>query len=262
MLRSFAGGDLFGEIWGSPPPRVLALHGWRRTHSDFTGVLGPGSKTGPTSAIALDLPGFGASPPPHDPWGSAEYAALVARVLREGGPGWPEGPVVVLGHSFGGRVAVHLAATDPELVRALVLTGAPVARREGGGRKPPAAFRLMRSARKAHLIPEEMLERARQRYGSADYVAAQGVMRQVLVRLLSENYEDQISRIGCPVELVWGDDDTEAPLSIARAVHGAIPGSILTVSPGAGHMTPQSVPELLRQAVDRALEAPVQAGAC
>jgi pimeloyl-ACP methyl ester carboxylesterase len=86
-------------------------------------------------------------------------------------------------------------------------------------------------------------------------------MRQVLVKLLAENYEDQISRIGCPVELVWGDDDTEAPLAIAKAVHDAIPGSVLTVSPGAGHMTPQSVPELLRQAVDRALDAPVRAGA-
>ena len=225
-------------------------------------MLGPGSVSGPTSAIALDLPGFGASPPPQTAWGSADYAALVARVLREGGPGSPVGPVVVLGHSFGGRVAVHLAATEPELVRALVLTGAPVARRVGAVRKPPAAFRLLRSARKAHLVPEEMLERARQRYGSADYIAAQGVMRQVLVRLLAENYESQISRIRCPVELVWGDDDTEAPLSIAKTVHEEIPGSILTVSAGAGHMTPQSVPELLRHAVDRALDAPVQAGAC
>jgi pimeloyl-ACP methyl ester carboxylesterase len=107
-----------------------------------------------------------------------------------------------------------------------------------------------------------VLERARQRYGSADYVAAQGVMRQVLVKLLAERYEEQLSSIRCPVELVWGDDDTEAPLSIARAVHSAVPGSVLTVSPGAGHMTPLTVPELLRQAVDRALDAPVQAGAC
>jgi pimeloyl-ACP methyl ester carboxylesterase len=87
-------------------------------------------------------------------------------------------------------------------------------------------------------------------------------MRQVLVKLLAERYEEQLSSIRCPVELVWGDDDTEAPLSIARAVHSAIPASVLTVSPGAGHMTPLTVPELLRQAVDRALDAPVQAGAC
>src|SRR5580692_1025745 len=186
MLRSFAGGDLFGETWGVPPARVLALHGWRRTHSDFVGVLGPGSKIGPTSALALDLPGFGASPPPPEAWGSADYAELIARVLGEGGAGLPEAPVVVLGHSFGGRVAVHLAASNPELVRALVLTGAPVARREGPVRKPPVGFRLVRSAHRAHLVGEERMERARKRYGSADYAAAEGVMRQVLVRLLAE----------------------------------------------------------------------------
>lgn len=261
MLRTFAGGDLFGEIWGTPPARVLALHGWRRTHSDFIGVLGTGSSIGPSSAIAVDLPGFGASPPPPEAWGSADYAALVARMLRAGGPGSPEGPVVVLGHSFGGRVAVHLAGSHPDLVRALVLTGAPVGERDGPSRKPPTAFRLIRSARKAHLVPEQMLERARQRYGSPDYIAAQGVMRQVLVTLLAEHYEDQLSRIRCPVELVWGDDDTEAPLSMAESVHAAVPGSVLTIAPGAGHLTPQSVPELLRRAVDRALDAPVQAGA-
>src|ERR1700721_3161310 len=177
MLRSFAGGDLFGETWGDGPARVLALHGWRRTHSDFAGVLGTGSRSGASPSIAVDLPGFGASPPPAEAWGSAEYAELVARTLRTPGPGSPEGPVVVLGHSFGGRVAVHLAASHPELVRSLVLTGAPVARRGGPVRKPPAPFRLIRAARKAHLVPEATLERARQRYGSADYVAAQGVMR-------------------------------------------------------------------------------------
>jgi pimeloyl-ACP methyl ester carboxylesterase len=262
MLRSFSGGDLFGEIWGQPPARVLALHGWRRTHGDFLSVLGPGARTGSSPSIAVDLPGFGASPPPPEAWGSAEYADLVARVLQAGGPGSPDGPVVVLGHSFGGRVAVHLAASRPDLVRALVLTGAPIALRGGPTRKPPAAFRLVRAGRKFHLVPETVLERARQRYGSADYVAAQGVMRQVLVKLLAERYEEQLSSIRCPVELFWGDDDTEAPLSIARAVHSAVPGSVLTVSPGAGHMTPLTVPELLRQAVDRALDAPVQAGAC
>lgn len=156
-------------------------------------------------------------------------------------------------------MAVHLAGAHPEMVRALVLTGAPVARRHGPARRPPLAYRLVRSLRRAHVVPEAMLERARNRYGSADYLAAQGVMRQVLVRILAERYEEQLSLIRCPAELVWADDDTEAPLSIARSVETAIPGAVLTVAPGAGHLTPLSVPGLLRQAVDRALAAPSEA---
>src|SRR5579863_9448521 len=99
MLRSFEGGDLFGDLWGSTPPRVLALHGWRRSHDDFTGVIGPGSSAGACDGVAVDLPGFGASPPPPEAWGSAEYAALVARMLESVGVGSAEAPVVVLGHS-------------------------------------------------------------------------------------------------------------------------------------------------------------------
>jgi pimeloyl-ACP methyl ester carboxylesterase len=182
-------------------------------------------------------------------------------MLDSDGPGTPEAPVVVLGHSFGGRVAVHLAASRPDLVRALVLTAAPVARPEGGTRRrPPARFRLVRALRRAHLVPQSTLETARNKYGSPDYLAATGVMRQVLVRLLAERYEEQLAALHCGVELVWGDDDTEVPLSVAEAVAGAVPGAVLTICPGAGHLTPLTVPDLLRQAVDRALAAPLGAG--
>jgi pimeloyl-ACP methyl ester carboxylesterase len=252
MLRSFADGELFGEMWGEPPPRVIALHGWRRTHGDFTSVVGPGSGSDRYSALAVDLPGFGASPPPESAWGSAEYAALVARTLEE----IQAPPVVVLGHSFGGRIGVHLAASRPDLVKALVLTGAPVARTGAPRRKPPLSFRTIRALRRGRLVPEVVLERSRQRHGSSDYLAARGVVRQVLVRLLAEDYDDRIVRIHCPVELVWADDDTEAPLAVGEKLATMIPGSNLTVCPGAGHMTPLTVPDHLRQAVDRALQAP------
>jgi pimeloyl-ACP methyl ester carboxylesterase len=259
MLRSFAGGEVFGELWGSSPPRVLALHGWRRAHGDFAGVLGPASAQGPSAAAALDLPGFGASPEPPGPWGSADYAATVVRVIEEI-TGGASGPLVVLGHSFGGKIAVNVAASRPDLVRALVLTGAPVAR-TGTARRPPAGFRVVRALRRTGLVSESVLDRARKKYGSADYVAAQGVMRQVLVRVLAEDYSEQLSGLRCPVELVWGDDDTEVPLAVAEAVVRTVSRAHLTVCPGAGHLTPLSVPDRLRQAVDKVLDAPCEAGA-
>jgi pimeloyl-ACP methyl ester carboxylesterase len=258
MLRSLADGALFGEAWGEGPPMVVALHGWQRTHADFTGVLGPGARGGALASTAPDLPGFGATPPPPDAWGTPEYAAVVARLLSgdPGGLGAGVGaPVVLLGHSFGARVAVALAAARPELVRGLVLTGAPLARRADARRRPPAAFRLVRAFRRVGLVSEDRLERARRRYGSADYVNAQGVMRQVLVRLLAEDYEPALRALRGPVELVWGDDDTEAPLAVAEAVHRLIPGSRLTVCAGAGHLTPVTAPTELRMAVQRVLEA-------
>jgi pimeloyl-ACP methyl ester carboxylesterase len=266
MLRTFAGGELFGELWGPAPPRVLALHGWRRTHTDFVGVIGAASRAGPIAGAALDLPGFGASPPPPEAWGSADYAAAVVRVIEEltgssapvSGPtptGAPAStPMVLLGHSFGGRVAVHVAAQRPDLVKALVLTGAPLAR-TAPARRAPRAFRFARAMRQMGLVPESTMEKMRRRYGSPDYLAAEGVMRQVLVRVLAENYDEQLEGLRCPVELVWADDDTEAPLRVAETVARLVPQATLTVIPSAGHLTPLSVPDRLRDAVDRMLEA-------
>src|SRR5439155_342890 len=152
------------------PPAVIGLHGWGRNRADLSQAL-----VG-LDALVVDLPGFGASPPPAEAWGAAGYAQAVIPVLKE----CPD-PAVVLGHSFGGRVAVCLAAQHPARVRALVLTGVPLLRRVGV-RRPPFRYRVLRSLHHAGLLSDQRMERARSRHGSRDYRAASGVMRDVLVR--------------------------------------------------------------------------------
>ncbi len=256
MLRSFLGGELFGEIFGVQPIKVLALHGWGRDHSDYAALL---SKAADDKAAALasncgilapDLPGFGATPPPVTAWGSKEYADLMARLLdSEAGE-----PVVVIGHSFGGRVAVRLAVSRPDLVRSLVLTGAPLVRtaqlgnsgkrrRKQGG--VTLAYRLGRRLYKIGIISDDYMEKLRRKYGSYDYAHATGVMREILVRQLGENYADDLMGIACPTWLVWGMEDREVPLEIAREVDKMIPGATLTELPGVGHLVPVEAADAL-----------------
>ena len=261
MLKSLAGGAFFGEVWGTGGPEVLVLHGWARTHGDFAKVVGPGSPGGSLATLAPDLPGFGATPSPPTPWGAADYASalipLLEGVLDDEAHGAEERgrpkPVVVLGHSRGGCIAVALAAARPDLVRALVLTGAPLVPRTGGRRKPAARFRLAKGLQAFGLVGDERMERAKRRYGSADYRAAEGIMRDVFVRMVNERYEDELAGLRCPVELVWGDDDSEVPVEVARAAQSKVPGATLTLCPGAGHLTPLTAPDALRAAVERAL---------
>ncbi len=232
-----------GETFGHGPPAVLALHGWARSRRDFFGVLAP--KDAPTlDAIALDLPGFGSSPPPPEPWGSPEYAALVAPVLDQ-----MRSPVVLLGHSFGGRVAVHLAAQRPDAIAGMVLTGVPLRRPEGAPRRAPIPFRLGRRLHRLGLVSEHRMEALRQRYGSSDYRAAQGIMRQVLVKIVNESYEEVMVAARCPVRLVWGEDDEVAPASVARAAAGVFPNATMVELPGVGHLAPLAAPAALREAV-------------
>jgi pimeloyl-ACP methyl ester carboxylesterase len=249
VLRTLPGGALFGEAWGEETAQVVALHGWRRTHADFAASLGPSAPQGPLPVLAPDLPGFGATPPPTVAWGSDQYAAAVAPLLLES---TATAGMVVVGHSLGGRVAVRLAAARPELVGALVLCGAPLLRPAGRGRRPPAAFRAARLLHRTGLLGAARMERARQRHGSADYRAAHGVMRDILVRLVNERYDDALDALRCPVELLWGDDDAAAPLATAQALAARLPGAHLEIVAGAGHLIPLTAPDALRAAVERA----------
>ncbi len=248
MLKTFHDGRLFGTTFGRGAPWILALHGWRRTHRDFVGSLGEnGVGAEALDAIAVDLPGFGATPPPPEAWGAAQYAEALAPLLSDMCT-----PVAVLGHSFGGLVALRLAAERPESVRALVLTGVPRLVSVGPGRmRQRRLFRAGRVAHRLKLLSDESMERLRMRYGSADYRAAQGVMRQVLTRVLAEPNEHFLRAVKCPVELVWGDDDRDAPIEVARTALPAVPDGHLTVCPGAGHLVPLTAPGELRAALER-----------
>ena len=247
MLRSFADGRLFGSVTGAGAPRVLALHGWARTHRDFDAVLAPQGRA-PLPAIALDLPGFGASPPPAEVWGAADYAQAVGPIVDE-----MHVPVVLLGHSFGGRVALHLANQRPESIAALVLTGVPFLHAAGRGARVAPAYKLIRTLHRVKLVSDDAMEAARQRFGSADYRAAQGIMRQVHVRSVNETYEAQLDAVRCPVHLVWGADDTAAPLEMAQRAVARIAQGDLAVFPGVGHMTPLKIPDALHDAVTACL---------
>jgi pimeloyl-ACP methyl ester carboxylesterase len=247
VLSSFAGGALFGERRGDAPLEVLALHGWGRTHADFARAL---AGCGPS--VALDLPGFGASPSTGTAMGSADFARCILPVLDEA-----SAPVVVVGHSHGGRVAVCLAALAPEKVAGLVLVGAPVLRRSGAAR-PSAALRMLKVLRRLHLVSEGRLESYRRSHGSADYRAAEGTMRSTLVRVINESFEPELAGLRCPVVLLWGADDADVPVEVAERAAGLIgteaparPSVELEVLPGVGHLVPTQAPEALAAAIGR-----------
>lgn len=239
MLKSYAGGAVFGERFGDGPSQVLALHGWGRDRRDFDQVLGG------IEAIAIDLPGFGASPAPAEAVGASGYASIVAPILDNF-----DEPAVLVGHSFGGRVAVQLAVSRPDRVGLLVLVGVPLLRRAEGGRAaPPLPYRMIRTLAKMGLVGDDRMEQARQRYGSADYRAAHGIMRDVLVKVVNESYEAELDQIRQPVRLIWGANDIDVPLEIAERAVDHLADSHLTVLNGIGHHVCLEAPEAVRAAI-------------
>ncbi len=233
-------GGLLAAVHGTRRPNIVALHGWGRRGSDFDAVLAG------HDALAFDLPGFGATPRPDRALTTREYAGAVAAALEtEDG-----GPYVVVGHSFGGRVAVWLAADHPGLVDRLVLTGVPLVRVRPPAR-PSLGYRLVRWANRRGIVSDRRMERVRRSRGSADYLAADGVMRDIMVRAVNETYEEPLGRIECPVDLVWGADDNEVPPEVATKAAALLDAAGVSVSvdvvEGAGHMVPHERPEKIRR---------------
>lgn len=237
---------LFAEAFGDSKPRVLALHGWGRRGADFKRSLDG------IPALAPDFPGFGASPPPKAVMGASGFAEMILPLLDEF-----DSPPLVVGHSFGGRVAVCLAAKHPGRVGPLLLTGVPLLRAHPV-RSPRTSFRLMRSLNRIGLVSDHRMEELRQSHGSADYRSAEGVMRAILVKVINESYEEQLKVIESQTLLLWGSEDTEVPVSVARAAVDIMRQAghaepHLSVVDGVGHHLPIEAPETLREAMNSLL---------
>lgn len=248
VLTTLLGGRAFAERYGEPPAAVVALHGWGRNRSDWSTTLQG------YDALALDLPGFGATPAPDEGWSTTEYAEWLRECLDDAARQGRDRPVVV-GHSFGGRVAVRLAATNPDLMRGLVLSGVPLLRPQTTASKPPIGFRAMRFLNKWHFISNERMEQERRKRGSADYVAAQGVLREVLVKAVNEDYGDALDALagsGLPVTMVWGEHDSAATVAMAEQSRARIGANAeLVVVPGSGHLLDDALVAALRSAIDQ-----------
>jgi pimeloyl-ACP methyl ester carboxylesterase len=140
----------------------------------------------------------------------------------------------LLGHSFGGRIAIKFTAQHPDRVSKLVLV-------DSAGIKPKRkasyyykvglakVFKLLRKT-----FPALQDSRLLPRLGSADYQRA-GALRGTLVKVVNEDLRGYIPAIHCPTLLIWGEHDSETPLADARIIQGLIAGARLEVIPGAGH---------------------------
>jgi pimeloyl-ACP methyl ester carboxylesterase len=210
--------------------RLVWAHGWGHDHRAFLAI----SQSFLTRAenLLLDLPGFGAAPMPPLDWGTADYADAAAEMLR----GLPAKRTIWIGHSYGCRVGLQLAARHPESVSGLLLIAAA-----GLPRRRTLVQKIRRMIRigtykgmKALITDAGKLEELRKRFGSADYRAA-GPMRPILVRAVNEDLSAQAATISCPVNLVYGSLDQDTPPELGVRFKDMIGNSNLSVIPELDH---------------------------
>lgn len=221
-----------GQGCERPPLQLVWGHGWGQDHRAFLG-LARGLERG-ASHLLIDFPGFGASPPPPAVWGTADYADAVASFLRS----MPAARRLWVGHSFGCRVGIQLAARHPGLIDGLFLIAAAGLR----PRRTPVE-RLTIAAKVALFKAVKTLDRlglnvaaVKDRFGSADYRAA-GPMRPILVKVVREDLADVARAVRCPVWLFYGALDTQTPPALGERLASLLPDAHLQVLPRLDHDT-------------------------
>ena len=215
-------------------PAVLLLHGWGCDHTVFESLRE--QLRAYHTVYSFDLPGFGRSAEPDSVWGVEEYTQLIEAFVRDREIGSPS----LVGHSFGGRVALLYASRNR--VERLMLVDA-------AGVKPVRTWRyywrvysykfLRRCVQEllSRDRAERFIERWRRRRGSSDYGNASPRMRAVLSKVVNEDLRGVMPRIGAPALLFWGENDTATPLRDARIMEKLIPDAGLVAVPGAGHFS-------------------------
>jgi pimeloyl-ACP methyl ester carboxylesterase len=221
------------HLGGDPaagPVELIGAHGWGHTHANMLPLAE--AMRGSARSILIDFPGFGASPLPPGPWGTADYADAVAEWLG----GLPPARRIWVAHSFGCRVGLQLAARHPERLAGLCLiaaAGLPPQRPPWVAARVMArrwAFRLARQ-----FTPEgPARDRLRRRFGSADYRAA-GPLRPILVKTVGEDLGAVARTIRVPSMLIYGDQDQETPPEMGMRLNSLMPQSRLYVLRGFDH---------------------------
>ncbi len=251
-------------------PDVVLIHGASGSLRDFTFALMP-RLAERYRVTAFDRPGLGLS----DPFADGGTGLLAqARILRKAGEALGITNPVLVGHSYGGSVALAWALETPP--EALVLIAAPSLPWPGGldpwyrlndSRIGRAVFVPLAAA----WVPMSFVRRAIQGVfapetapaGYADHVGVALTSRASVLAINAAQVnalrdeivamEPRYRTLTLPVELVHGDADTIVPLAIhSGPLSKLLPNAQLTVLAGAGHMPQQTRPDAVIAAIDRA----------
>lgn len=213
---------------------VLVLHGWGaniNTILPIVNLLKPHFKV-----YALDLPGFGESTEPKEVFGSGDYARIVKKFMDK----MNIKNIILIGHSFGGKISILLGVHYPEMVDKTVLIDSAglIPKRGLKYYLKVYGFKKLRFLYKTFffwLEDQKKMEKFYRLFGSTDYKDAEGIMRKILVKVVNEDLKPILKNIQAPTLLIWGDEDTATPLYMGKAMEKEIPDSGLVVIEGAGH---------------------------
>lgn len=199
--------------------------------------------------VQFDFPGFGGSDEPREAWNVDAYADFFCKFMEALGIK----KATLIGHSYGGRVIIKLAARESlpfEITNIVLIDSAGVLPKRSFAQKMKIRrYKVLKRILNLKLIYAlfpEVIDDWRSRQGSADYRNATPIMRQCLVMAVNEDLTELLPKIKQDTLLIWGDKDTATPISDGKLMEERIPNSGLAVLQGTGHFSFLEQPAVFR----------------
>lgn len=239
-------------------PTLLCLHGWGGSKASFD-PLKEALAGADIEFLAPDLPGFGAQKDPLKPWTVDHYAGWVT--------GWVtterknDGPLWILGHSHGGRIALVMASQDALSIDRLFLCAPAINRKHRFLLRRTLGVALAKTGKILFAIPglsflaplaRKLLYKLLRVH---DYERANPLMQQTLVLVTQDDLSNLLPSIHTPVDLFWGTDDTQTPIDDAHFMKSTLPHSELHIYEGTRHAVHKTnareIAEVIRSTMPR-----------
>lgn len=222
------------QEFGEGEQEIFFLHGWQQNSKSFLPLVPFLYRQ--FKLYLLDLPGFGKTPLSANLSSSADYARLVSQWLQKKQINKP----VVVGHSFGGKVAALLASQYPKELDKLILI-AP-----SGIPHPRWWYPLS-----AKIPPKvkQKLKPITKIVASRDFKEA-GPLQPILKNIVQEDLRPVFANIRVSTLIIWGKADQELPLVDGQEINRLIPNSQLKII-SAGHFPFWDQPKKTAQIINQ-----------
>lgn len=189
---------------------LVYLHGWGQNIEMMEPIAKPFYDE--QNILILDLPGFGSSEEPKSVWSLEDYANMVHTLVDK----LKCNEIVLIGHSFGGKVAIVYASLYK--VSKLVLIASPY---KVSRKKVSLKVKILKRLAKIPLLKNWALK-TKQKMGSTDYRNATPKMRDILVKHVNTDVTENLKKIDCPTIILWGTNDTAVGIENAYEIEALL----------------------------------------
>jgi len=229
---------------------ILVAHGWGADSSYWLGAMEQICSKG-FRMIVPDLPGFGETPAPTEIWGAEEYAEFLKEFIEK----INLDNLAIIGHSFGGGVAMLLSGRCDK-IKNVILCDAAVVRSERLDLRQKIAKNLANWRQAISKTPfYPILRKLLYKFaGANDYYHASEQMKEIFKKVITEDLLYAVDYVKQPCLIIWGEKDKATPIEDALLLNRKISGSELVVIPNARHNPYRSEPIKTSQAIIKFLK--------